>query len=61
MSDNKPDTDVTKEWRATHGQHAAASRLRIFAGIAWAIAIACEIAGVVMLLNAPCSRSSRFW
>jgi len=53
MSDNRPaaEPDVTKEWRATHGQHAAATRLRIFAGIAWAIAIACEIAGVVMLLK----------
>lgn len=53
MSDDQPaaEPDITKEWRATHGQHAAASRLRIFAGIAWAIAIACEIAGVVMLLK----------
>ncbi len=51
MSDNKqPDeTDVTKEWRATHGQKSAATRLRIFAAIAWIIAIGGEIAGIVML------------
>ncbi|MBV9529101.1 hypothetical protein [Sphingomonas sp.] len=51
MSDNKPDVDVTREWRATHGQQSAATRLRIFAGMAWAVAIAAEIAGVVMLLQ----------
>ena len=51
MSDNKPaaDVDVTKEWRATQGQKSQASRLRIFAAIVWVVAIACEIAGVVML------------
>ncbi|MEO6432874.1 MAG: hypothetical protein ABIO29_02705 [Sphingomicrobium sp.] len=51
MPDNKPpaDVDVTKEWRATHGQEAAAKRLRIYAVIAWIIAIGAEIAGIVML------------
>src|SRR5689334_15868153 len=49
MSDNKPDVDVTKEWRATQGQKSAATRLRLFAAIAWVIAIGTEIAGVVML------------
>jgi hypothetical protein len=51
MSDNKPtaEADVTQEWRATHGQKSAATRLRIFAVIAWIIAIAGEIAGVVLL------------
>src|SRR5690348_16083038 len=51
MSDNKApeDVDVTKEWRATHGQKSAATRLRIFAAICWLIAIGTEIAGVVML------------
>ena len=48
MADDK-DVDVTKEWRATQGQKSAASRLRIFAAIAWIIAIGTEIAGVVML------------
>jgi hypothetical protein len=49
MSDEKPDVDVTRDWRASQGQKSAATRLRIFAAIAWAIAIATEIAGVVML------------
>jgi len=51
MPDNNPaeEVDVTKEWRATQGQKSAATRLRIFAAVAWAIAIGTEIAGVVML------------
>jgi hypothetical protein len=51
MADKKPsaDVDVTKEWRATHGQKSSATRLRIFAAIAWLIAIGSEVAGVVML------------
>jgi hypothetical protein len=51
MSDNEPtsDVDVTKEWRATHGQKSAASRLRIFAAISWLIAIGGEVAGIVLL------------
>jgi hypothetical protein len=51
MSDNKPteDVDITKEWRATHGQEAAAKRLRIFAILSWIVAIGCEVAGVVLL------------
>ena len=51
MSDNKApeDVDVTNEWRATHGQKSAATRLRIFAAIAWLIAIGTEFAGVIML------------
>ena len=51
MSDNKPtaDVDVTKEWRATHGQESSAKRLRLFAAISWIIAIGTEIAGIVML------------
>ena len=51
MADNKPteEVDVTKEWRATHGQKSAATRLRIFAAIAWLIAIGTEIAGIVLL------------
>ena len=51
MPDNKPadDVDVTKAWRASQGQKSAAGRLRIFAAIAWLIAIAGEIAGIVML------------
>jgi hypothetical protein len=51
MADNKPaeDVDVTKEWRASHGQKGAAARLRLFAALAWIVAIGTEIAGVVML------------
>src|SRR5690348_15931984 len=51
MTDNRSgeDVDVTKEWRATHGQKSAATRLRIFAVISWVIAIGAEVAGVVML------------
>jgi hypothetical protein len=53
MADNKPteEVDVTKEWRATHGQESAAKRLRIFAALSWAIAIAGEIAGVALLYS----------
>ena len=51
MSDNKPaeEVDVTKEWRATHGQESAAKRLRIFAALSWIIAIGTEVAGIVLL------------
>jgi len=51
MPEDKPteDIDVTKEWRATHGQESAATRLRIFAAICWVIAIGTEVAGIVML------------
>jgi len=51
MSDNKPaaEVDVTKEWRATHGQASAAKRLRIFAALSWIVAIGGEIAGIFLL------------
>jgi hypothetical protein len=51
MSDKRPteEVDVTKEWRATQGQKSAATRLRIFAAIAWIVAIGTEAAGIVML------------
>ncbi len=51
MPENKPapDVDVTREWRATHDQKSAATRLRIFAAIAWIIAIGGEVAGIVLL------------
>ena len=53
MSDNKPaeEVDVTKAWRASQGQESAAKRLRIYAALAWAVAIGAEIAGIVMLLK----------
>jgi hypothetical protein len=51
MADTKPteEVDVTREWRATQGQKSAATRLRIFAAIAWIIAIGGEVAGIVLL------------
>ena len=51
MSDDKPtvETDITRDWRATQGQKSAASRLRIFAALAWLVAIGGEIAGIVLL------------
>jgi len=51
MSDDKPaeEVDVTKEWRATQGQESAAKRLRIFAALAWIVAIGTEVAGIVLL------------
>lgn len=51
MSDNKPaeQTDVTKAWRASQGQKSAATRLRIFAVVAWIIAIAGEAVAIVLL------------
>ncbi len=51
MSDDRPaaEVDVTKAWQATQGQKGAAKRLRIYAALAWIVAIATEIAGIVML------------
>jgi hypothetical protein len=51
MSDNRPpeEIDVTKEWRATQGQESAAKRFRIFAALAWIVAIGGEVAGIVLL------------
>jgi hypothetical protein len=49
MSDNKP--DVTKAWAATQEQKSKAGRLRIFAWIAWLIAIAGEVAAIYLLLH----------
>jgi hypothetical protein len=51
MSDNKPaeDVDITKDWRATQGQESAAKRLRIFAMLAWIVAIGGEVAGIILL------------
>ncbi|MCV3243149.1 hypothetical protein [Mesorhizobium sp. ZC-5] len=49
MTDNKPASDVTKDWQASQGQKSSATRLRIFAAIAWIIAIGGEIAGIVLL------------
>ena len=47
--DSSSERDITQDWRATQGQKSAATRLRIFAAIAWVIAIAGEITGIVLL------------
>lgn len=51
MTDSKPNvrSDVTKDWQATQEQKSAATRLRIFAALAWIVAIGAEIAGIVLL------------
>jgi hypothetical protein len=51
MSDAKRPAkqDITKDWRATQAQKSAALRLRVFAAIAWVIAIGGEIPGIVLL------------
>ncbi len=51
MSDDKPaaEVDVTKAWAATQDQKGSAKKLRIYAALAWAVAIGTEIAGIVML------------
>ena len=51
MADNKPAAggNVTKDWQATQDQKSAATRLRIFAALSWAVAIGGEIAGIVLL------------
>ncbi|MFT3989474.1 hypothetical protein [Aestuariivirga sp.] len=53
MADNKqsPQADVTKAWKATQDQKGSATRLRIFAVIAWAIAIAGEAVGIYFLMH----------
>ena len=48
MADNKP-VDVTKDWQANQGQKGAARRLRIFAVLAWIVAIGGEGAGIYLL------------
>jgi hypothetical protein len=50
MPDNNPAArDVTKDWQANQGQKSSASRLRLFAALAWIIAIGGEIYGIVLL------------
>ncbi|NIJ36987.1 hypothetical protein FHR22_001671 [Sphingopyxis panaciterrae] len=51
MPDKDPaaPVDVTKDWQATQGQTSSAKRLRIFALLAWIVAIGGEVAGIVLL------------
>lgn len=51
MSDETPSgkIDVTQAWQATQDQKGKAKKLRIFAALAWVVAIGAEIAGIVLL------------
>lgn len=51
MPDDDPaaKVDVTKDWQANEGQKSKAKRLRIFALLAWIVAIGGEVAGIVLL------------
>lgn len=53
MTDNRPAAraDVTKDWQATEAQKSAARRLRIFAALAWLVAIIGEIVAIVLLFR----------
>lgn len=53
MTDKNPSarSDVTKDWQATQDQKSAATRLRLFAALAWLVAIAGEIAVIVLLFR----------
>ena len=45
------DKDVTKDWQANQGQKGSAKRLRIFAVLAWIVALAGEGAGIYLLMQ----------
>ena len=51
MADKNPNTgaDVTKAWAANQDQKGASRRLRVFALLSWAVAIAGEVAGIYLL------------
>ena len=54
MADKEPVAgaeDITKAWEASQGQKGQAKKLRTFAVVSWVIAIATEIAGIVLLLK----------
>jgi len=53
MSDNEPteEVDVTKAWAATQDQKGKAKKLRMFAGLSWFVAIATEIAAIVLIVK----------
>ena len=54
MADKEPvagTEDITKAWEASQGQKGQAKKLRTFAVVSWVIAIATEIAGIVLLLK----------
>lgn len=51
MTDEAPEPkiDVTQAWQASQNQQGKAKSLRIYAALAWVVAIGTEIAGIVML------------
>ncbi len=51
MTDETPESkiDVTQAWQASQDQKGKAKSLRIYAALAWVVAIGTEIAGIVML------------
>ena len=55
MSDTEPtaetetEIDVTQAWQASNDQKAKAKKLRLMAGGSWFVAIATEIAAIVLL------------
>src|SRR5215470_5091055 len=53
MTDKNPAarSDVTRDWQSTEDQKSAATRLRLFAALAWLVAIGGEIAGIVLLFR----------
>lgn len=50
-SGNETEIDVTNAWQATQDQKAKAKKLRLMAGGSWFIAIATEIAAIVLFLK----------
>lgn len=50
-SDSTDQVDITQAWQATQDQKAKAKKLRLFACVSWAIAIATEIGAIVLLLK----------
>jgi len=55
MSETEPETetevDVTQAWQASNDQKAKAKKLRLMAGGSWFVAIATEVAAIVLLLK----------
>ena len=48
---NEAEIDVTNAWQATQNQKAKAKKLRLMAGGSWFVAIATEIAAIILLLK----------
>ena len=48
---NETEIDVTNAWQATQDQKAKAKKLRLMAGGSWFVAIATEVATIVLLLK----------